>query len=253
MYAAGPALLALVPLRRVLLAVLPALLFWQWSPAFDAMIRSGRDESTRQEYYRPLLQFLASVDAEDARVEVVPTQRHWETAYVAFEFPIARGWERQLDIRFQPMFYEPELTNTDYRGWLMEAGVKYVALADAPLDRSGLLEAEIIEQAPWYLQPVWSSAHWRVWEVVNPTGMLDGPAEVVEIDADSIWIDVRAEGDVKVRVRASAYWIADPPLCIETTDDEWIVLRDVQPGRVHVFIDESDLVSGEDPCDPVGA
>ncbi|HEY5874225.1 MAG TPA: hypothetical protein VIT64_02945, partial [Ilumatobacteraceae bacterium] len=59
MYAAGPALLALVPLRRVLIAVLPALLFWQWSPAFDAMFQSGRDESTRQEYYRPLLQFLA--------------------------------------------------------------------------------------------------------------------------------------------------------------------------------------------------
>ncbi len=253
MYAAGPTLLALVPLRRALLAILPALLFWQWSPAFDAMFHSGRDESTRQEYYRPLLQFLSSVDAEDARVEVVPTQRHWETAYVAFEFPIARGWERQLDIRFQPMFYESDLTDVDYRAWLMEAGVKYVALADAPLDRSGLQEAELIEQAPWYLTPVWSSAHWRVWEVVNPTGMLDGPAEVVEIDADSIWIDVRAEGDVKVRVRASAYWIADPPLCIETTDDEWILLRDVQPGRIRVFIDESDLVSGDDPCKPAGA
>jgi hypothetical protein len=253
MYAAGPTLLALVPLRRVLIGVLPALLFWQWSPAFDAMFQSGRDESTRQEYYRPLLQFLASVDAEDARVEVVPTQRHWETAYVAFEFPIARGWERQLDIRFQPMFYEDDLSTVDYRAWLMEAGVKYVALADAPLDRSGLQEAELIEQEPWYLRPVWHSDNWRVWEVVNPTGMLDGPAEVVKIDADSIWIDVRAAGDVKVRVRGSAYWVSEPPLCIETTEDDWIELRDVQPGRIHVFIDESDLVSGDDPCYPVGA
>jgi hypothetical protein len=135
----------------------------------------------------------------------------------------------------------------------MEAGVKYVALADAPLDRSGLQEAELIEQEPWYLRPVWHSDNWRVWEVVNPTGMLDGPAEVVEIDADSIWIDVRAAGDVKVRVRGSAYWVSEPPLCIETTEDDWIELRDVQPGRIHVFIDESDLVSGDDPCHPVGA
>ncbi|MGE0511648.1 MAG: hypothetical protein AB7Q42_22250, partial [Acidimicrobiia bacterium] len=251
MYAAGPVLLALVPLRRLVFVVLvPALLWWQWSPAFDAMFQSGRDESTRQEYYRPLLQFLESVDAEDARVEIVPTQRHWETAYVAFEFPIARGWERQLDIRFQPMFYEPDLSAGDYRAWLMEAGVQYVALADAPLDRSGLEEARLLEEDLWYLRPAWRSDHWRVWEVTNSTGLIDGPAEVVDIDADSVWIDVRAAGDVKLRVRPSAYWVSDPPLCIEPTTDDWIELRDAQPGRIRVFIDESDLVSTEDPCQP---
>jgi hypothetical protein len=249
MYAAGPTLAALVPFKRLAIAVLvPALLWWQWSPAMDAIFVSGRDPSTQEAYYRPLLQFLDSVDAQDARVEVVPTRRHWEATYVALSFPIARGWERQLDIRFNPLFYEPELPLSDYRQWLLEEGVRYVALPDAELDPSGELEAEIVSGDAAFLRPVWSGGHWRVWEVLSSTGMVDGPAEVAEIDADSVWIDVRVAGDVKLRVRPSAYWVTDPPLCVETTDDDWIVIRNAQPGRVQVFIDESDLVSTEDPC-----
>jgi hypothetical protein len=252
MYAAGPTLLAFgAPARRlVVAALLPLLLFWQWSPAFDAIFESRHDESTSQEYFQPLLQFFDAVDADNGRVEVVPTARHWEAAYVAFDFPIARGWERQLDIKFQPEFYEPELSPAEYWEWLMSAGVRYVALADAPLDRSGLLEAELIQRDQPYLRPVWRNEHWQVWEVVNTTGLVDGPAEVVEIDADSLWLEVTAASDVKLRVRPSAYWMSEPAVCIETTADEWILLRDVRPGRLHVFIDESDLVSGEDPCAP---
>ena len=136
MYAAGPALLALVPLRRLLALVIPWLLFWQWSPALDAMLRAGTDPSTQQAYYRPLIAYLASVGAETGRVEIVPTARHWEAAYVASRFPIARGWERQLDIRFNPLFYEDGLTAAAYHLWLLESGVDRVAVPDAALDDS---------------------------------------------------------------------------------------------------------------------
>src|ERR1700752_2833763 len=96
MYAAGPVLLALVPARRlVLVALVPPLLWWQWSPAIDAMTRAGADPSTTEEYYAPLRRFLHSVDADTERIEVVPTFRHWEAAYVAADLPLARGWERQ--------------------------------------------------------------------------------------------------------------------------------------------------------------
>ena len=92
MYAAAPVLLALVSLRRSLLVVaLVGLWFWQWSPAFDAIVRSGRDLSTQRDYYVPLMRYLGSVGAADDRTEVVPTARHWEAAYVAAAFPIARG------------------------------------------------------------------------------------------------------------------------------------------------------------------
>ena len=111
MYAAGPVLLALAPPGVAVLALVPLLLFWQWSPAVDAIARAGYDPSTERGYYRPLIAYLASVGAETGRVEVVPTARHWEAAFVAARFPIARGWERQLDIRFNPLFYVPELTS----------------------------------------------------------------------------------------------------------------------------------------------
>ena len=75
-------------------------------PGVRRHFRSARDDSTSADYYEPLLGFLDDVGAEDGRIEVVPTARHWEAAYVAATFPIARGWERQLDIRFNALFYD---------------------------------------------------------------------------------------------------------------------------------------------------
>ena len=40
------------------------------------------------------------------RLEIPATQNHWETAFVAPVVSLARGWERQVDIADNPMFYE---------------------------------------------------------------------------------------------------------------------------------------------------
>lgn len=251
MYAAGPVLLALVPVRLVVALLAPLLLFWQWSPSFDAILRAGRDPSIVRSYYVPLLQHLGSVDAENRRTEIVPTSRHWEAAYVAGSFPIARGWERQLDIRFNHIFYADELTAAQYHQWLLDEGVDRVALADAPLDGAGEQEAALIESGLRFLRPVWSDRHWRVWEVVDATGVVDGPAEIVDMTADTVTLDVLRPGDVTLRVRNSAFWRTDPEVCVEPTDDGWLVLRDVPAGRVEVFLSESDLLrDGASACDP---
>jgi hypothetical protein len=250
MYAAGPVLLALAPLRlAVAAAVLPPLLWWQWSPALDAILRAGNDPSVEAAYYRPLLNFFASVDAQNTRVEVVPTGRHWETAFVATEVPIARGWERQLDRRFHPQFYDGGLTDAELHEWLRESGVGYVALADATLDDSGVEEAALLEADPPYLRLVWHNEHWRVWRVVDSTGIIDGPAKLVEFGTDTVSLEVLAPGDVLVRVRSSAFWSSTPPVCIEPTADGWIVLRDARPGPIELHLDETALVD-EDPCEP---
>lgn len=255
MYAAGPVLLTLVVARRwLLVGLLPLVLFWQWSPAMDAMLRAGRDPSIERSYYSSLRWFLNNVDAETkARVEIVPTGRHWEAAYVAVDYPIARGWERQLDKRFHPEFYEPGLSAAEYHAWLLESGVGYVALPDALLDDSGKEEAALIEGGLSFLRPVFRDAHWRVWEVVDSRGLVDGPAEILEMDTDSITLRVERKGDVVVRVRASAFWASEPPVCIEPTPDDWIVLRDAEPGEIVVFLDEANLVDLDDPCDTGGA
>ena len=250
MYAAAPLLLALVSLRRSLLVVaLGGLWFWQWSPAFDAIVRSGRDLSTQRDYYVPLMRYLGAVGAADDRTEVVPTARHWEAAYVAAAFPIARGWERQLDIRFNHLFYEPGLTAARFHDWLKEEGVDRVALPDAPLDDAGKQEAALLDQGLPFLREVWSNPHWRVWEVVDSPGLVDGPATVIGIDAETIDLDVTGPGDVTVRVRGSAFWRTDPAVCVEVTDDGWVVLRNPPLGPLKLFLDGSHLVDGDDdPC-----
>ncbi len=249
MYAAAPVLLTLVPLTVVVaVVVFVPLIWWQWSPALDAILRARDDPSIEESYYRPLLRFFASVDAQNARVEIVPTGRHWETAFVANEVPIARGWERQLDRRFHPLFYDGDLTDDELHQWLRESGVGYVALADTTLDDSGVEEAALIEANPPYLHLVWQDEHWKVWRVIDSTGLIDGPARLNEVGTDTVSLEVLAPGDVLVRVRSSAFWSSTPPVCIEPTDDGWIVLRDVRPGPLELKLDETALVDDDDPC-----
>lgn len=249
MYAAGPVLLALAPARRlILIALVPPLLWWQWSPAFDALTRAAADPSTTESYYAPLRRFLHSVDADTDRVEVVPTMRHWEAAYVAVDLPLARGWERQLDRRFNPVFYEPQMTADDYRAWLLHAGVRYVALPDTQLDYSAEAEAALLEHGQPFLRQVFGSAHWRVWEVVDSPGLVDGPAELVHVGTEVLRVRVLDEADVVIRVHASAYWASEPALCIQSTRDGWIVVSDAKPGVIEVFLDETDVLDLDDPC-----
>lgn len=249
MYAAAPVLLATATSRRVATSAAVAVLaWWQWSPALDAIVRAGKDPSTSEAYYRPLLAFLESAHTQPARVEVVPTRRHWESAFVALHVPIARGWERQLDERFNPQFNEPGLTAEGYRSWLLDWGVQYVALADAPVDGAGEQEAALLGHGLGYLRPVYTDAHWKVWEVIDATGLADGPAQVVGLGIDTVTLQVQARGDVLVRIHGSRFWNADPVTCIETTRDGWILLRDARPGRLQLFLDETAFAPGSNHC-----
>jgi hypothetical protein len=251
MYAGGPVLLALVSTRRLAVGGAVALIgLWQWSPATDAV--SAADEPSSDEgFYEPLLDYLDDAGVDELhRIEVVPTRNHWESAYVALEVPIARGWERQLDRRFNEIFYEESFTAAQYERWLYDTGVTYVALADAPLDAAGELEAELLESGLDFLRPAWRSDDWRVWEVVDSPDLVDDPAEVIELSADRVVVDVDRGGDIEVRVRSSSYWKTDPPVCVQATEEGWIKLLDAEPGVIEIFRDEGPLgaTATPDPC-----
>ena len=49
---------------------------------------------------------------------------------------LARGWEKQLDTRYDGVLLDPGLTAAGYYRWLHEQAVSYVALPDTPLDPS---------------------------------------------------------------------------------------------------------------------
>ena len=153
-------------------------------------MRSGSDPSTEEAYYQPLLDELDRLGQPVGRIEIPLTLRHFEAAYVAPVVPIARGGERQLDIALNGLFYRDGPLNPGvYRRWLLDNGVRYVALPDAPLDEAAEAEAVLLKTGPSFLTPVWTGAHWRLWRVVGGDGMVDGPASLVAQTPETVVLD----------------------------------------------------------------
>jgi hypothetical protein len=225
------------PLRRWLLAVVAiALASWQWTPAWGAMTENGRDPSTHQAYYHPLLTFLQGHADPIGRVEVVPTRFHWEAAYVAPSVALARGWERQLDTADNPLFYTPgQLNAASYQAWLIDSGVTYVALPDAPLDYAAVAEARLVQDGVPGLLPVWSSDHWQVFEVVGSQGIVQGSAHLVKIDGGQVVLDANEAAAILVRVRYNPHWVVVAGIgCTRRSGAGWTMVDVNQPGQVRL-------------------
>jgi hypothetical protein len=115
------------------LAVGITLVGWQAKPLLYLPERV-EDPSADAAYHAPLIAAVEQDAGGPVRIEIPFTEAHWEVAYVAPELPLARGWERQLDHRFNQVLYDENLTHTMYREWLVENGVSYVAVPDVPLE-----------------------------------------------------------------------------------------------------------------------
>jgi hypothetical protein len=237
-YVAGPVLAcALLPRRRLVLAALAIpLVIWQFYPAIDGIAFARTDPSTRRSYYTPVLSYLEAQSGAIGRVEIPSTFRHWEAAYAAPHVMLARGWERQLDIAYSPIFYdEGALTASSYRQWLDENGVRFVALPDAQLDDSSLGERALLKQGLPYLDPVWRDSHWQVWRVRDFHGLVaSANATLTSLTSDGFVLQVRQPGDVTVRVHGTRHWRVHDAGCAAKTDDGWTVLRNVGVGTVRV-------------------
>lgn len=234
-YVAGPLIAcALLPRRRLVLAVLAIpLLIWQWFPAVDGIAFAHTDPSTRKAYYTPVVSYLDAQSGALGRVEIPSTFRHWEAAYAAPHLLLARGWERQLDIAYNPIFYKTgDLTVNSYHSWLHANGVKFVALPDAQLDDSSLGERALVESGLPYLHEVWHDAHWRVWQVTDFGGLVDGPATVQRMTPDRVVLNVTGPDDLVLRVRATSHWAVKPGGCADSTDDGWTLLHGLPAGSV---------------------
>jgi hypothetical protein len=236
-YAAAPLLICLLWERRRILLVLLMIpfIYWQWFPALDTIAFAGADPSTHTAYYQPLLGFLAANPPGFGRVEIPVTYRHWETANVSPDVALARGWERQLDYAFDEQFYNGTLTPASYRAWLAANGVRYVALPDTRLDHSSRIEAAIIEQGQGYLEPVWQSAHWKVWEFRGYQGLVEGPAELESLKSDGFTLHVTGPGAITVHIHDSPHWAIDGGEgCTTASPDGWTEIHDAPLGDVQI-------------------
>jgi hypothetical protein len=196
--------------RPVLLALAAGpLLYIGWqAPVRDVADLVG-DPSTSAAYYQPLLRFL---DAQPGarqrrfRIEIPFTESHWEADRVATRFPLARGWERQLDVADNALFYDGRLSAATYDRWLHRTAVRFVALPDAALDYSARREAALIRAGLPYLRPVMRSAHWRVYAVTDATPIAQGAATLTAMGPGWIELWARRPGAVTLHVRFTPYW-----------------------------------------------
>jgi hypothetical protein len=233
---AGPILACVLWQRRkALLAMLVVpLLCWQWAPALEGIASAHEDPSTSRAYYQPLVRYVTAQDQVPGRLEIPFTRQHWEAAYVADAVPLARGWERQLDLTYDHIFYDGSLNAASYEQWLADDAVEFVALPDAPLDDSSVAERRLLLSGLPYLEPVWRDQHWQVWRVMGYHGLVDGPATVIHQDPTGFTLRVDASGDVTLRARASSHWALDQPGCARADAHGWTRLQGLRPGVVHV-------------------
>ncbi len=233
-FTAGPLLACLLwANRRMLLAAVAIpLLVWQWVPTADGITRASSDPSTSASYYQALDTFFGN--GVSGRVEIPFTYHHWETYFVAEHVPLARGWERQVDIAANPIFYGGLLTAQTYRAWLDDNGVQYVALADAQLDDSSKAEAALITSNLPYLREVFSGPHWRVWKVNDYRGLVAGPATLVSLKPDSFTLDVTGTTPITIKVHSSSHWSVAGSGCAGESSAKWTVIEGAPLGRVEV-------------------
>jgi MFS family permease len=226
-----------------LIALAPLLLYWQLRAPISDYASAASDPAAPSSYYTPLLaelrQLRIGYDAAPARIEVVPTRNHMEARWVAGRVAIARGWERQLDIARNGVFYEhgEQLDASRYGAWLSQNAISYVALPDAPLDYSARGEAHVIGIASSYLREVWRSTHWRLFAVRDAAPLAQAPSALTQLGSDSFTLRAPAAGAYLVRVRFTPYWsISSGRGCVQRTRGDWTELRTASAESVHVAI-----------------
>ncbi len=250
----GPVLAAVMLARRPRLDALSVVvlslamaggLYWQVTASVSQIARSVGDPSTSREYFQPPAHWLRAHGGTGVRVEVPPTANHWESAYLATQFELARGWLRQLDTTRDDIFYDDEsqLTAAAYEHWLHRNAISYVALPDAPLDYSSVAERRLILSAPSYLDLRWSSPHWRIYAVRNPQPLVEpmgaAAARTLWVGRQSFGLDVTRPGDFLVRVNFTPYWsIARGAGCL-LRHGEWTIAHASHPGILRVSADFS--------------
>jgi hypothetical protein len=248
--------------RRMLIVLAPFLFYWQANAPVADFAAAVSDPSVEASYYTPLLGELRALGvgygARPARIEVVATADHWEARWVAARVMIARGWERQLDVHRNGIFYDEStsLTAASYRSWLSENAISYVALPDAPLDYSAKSEARLVAGSGAgargaggsgaggrtgsglsYLREIWHSKHWRLFAVLDAAPLASPPGVLRSVGTDSLTLYAPRPGSYTVRVHFTPYWaLASGSGCVARAPGDWTDVQARRAGSLRVVI-----------------
>ncbi len=230
---AGAAVLACARVRRGWLVPVLAVLAW-WTllvPVRD--LRAVPAVSEEHAAARRLVSILSGLGPATGRVEVVPLLDHGESAVVADAWPLARGWERHVDVERAPLFYRGTLSPDRYRRWLLAQAVQYVALAPRlRLDWSAGTEAGLLAHPPAWLQTVHRDAQWTVWRVAGARPVA-APAVVTGLAPDRVELRVSRAGTVAVAMHWSRWLVVSGDACLRRSGDAVAVVV-ARPGPVTI-------------------
>jgi hypothetical protein len=193
----GPALL-----RPLLPLALAAVAAWQVAQPVTDLAHGNAPPYAPQT--AALAEELHALHAGTARAEAVPQYGHWESQQLADVVWLARGWERQLDMARNPLFYGGgTLTPGQYYRWLRDNAVRYVAICRGSLDWAAVAEAQIVNAGQPWLVPVWHDRLWRLYRVAGAVPLASPPARVVSTSPARITLWIPRAGTTLVRVRWS--------------------------------------------------
>ncbi|MGI8922133.1 MAG: hypothetical protein ACR2HD_10790 [Solirubrobacteraceae bacterium] len=237
---AGPALLAAARPRlrgpAIALLAIPLALYEGWGPVREVK-KGASDPSVHAAYYQPVAAFLATHNDRPARLEVPFTRAHWESVYLARRYPLARGWEGQLDVKYDDLFHHRTLSASAYRAWLDQLGVRWVAVPDVALDPSGKPEARLIASGLAYLALRQQKSHWSVYEVTHSQPLASGAGRIDSLNPTSFSITAYRPGTIRLKIRFTPYWaITRGNACIERTSDSFTEVAAKQAGQIHVAV-----------------
>jgi len=222
----------LTPAAGLALAV--AAVWVLWGPVRETEAVAG-SPATSASFYRPVIEFLEHQSGGPFRVEVPLTRSHWEAALMAPYVSLARGWEKQLDNRYDAILLGNELTPATYRRWLGQEGVTFVALPYVQPDPSSAAEGRLIRGGLPYLRPVFRSPGWRVFRVLGATGVASGPGRLTELGHDTFALQASGPGSFFVRVHFTRYWTLTAGAgCVEPGPEGFTTVLARRAGEIRV-------------------
>jgi hypothetical protein len=221
---------AAVPLGAVMAATAAVVLLLP--PVSIKEVQQRGDPALSAGFYAPLLEELAARRV-GGPIEVVPTLRRGEAAFVAPVVPIARGWSRQLDTGRHQIFYNETLNPDTYRKWLDDNAISYVAISNGPYEWASAEEATLVRGGLPYLQKVWSNRTWTLYAVTNLQPVISPPGQVVARDGVSMTVSLPEAGAYVVRVHWSRYLSASDG-CVRPAAGGWSTVVVERPSIVKI-------------------
>lgn len=212
-------------------------------PVSITELRERGDPALSAGFYTPLLNQLTARRVAGP-IEVVPTQRRGEAAFIAPLVPIAKGWSRQADTGRNAIFYNRTLNADTYRKWLDDNAISYVAISQGPYDWSATDEATLVRGGLPYLQTVWWDKTWTLYAVTKPRPVISFPGQLIDRGPVSLTVSLPEPGEYVVRLRWSRYLTASNG-CMRPTEDGWSMVVVERPGTAKI---EGSLLPRH--CDP---